>query len=65
MASPTDDPTFEESKGPTPAGGVRSRIDYLNDAGESVPKSKSTKAVIVEFDANGNPIRTTYGSLGR
>lgn len=49
-----------ERSEPTPNGGVRSRIAYLNDAGDLVDESVATAAEIVEFDAAGEQVFRTY-----
>lgn len=57
--------TSEESEGPTPAGGVRSVIHYLDDSGRPAEKDEATGARILEYDAGGALLQTTYASLGR
>lgn len=49
--------------GPTPAGGVRSDIVYMDDQGNVVDKSKATRAVIREIDRNGKVLRETFGVI--
>lgn len=55
----------ETSVGPTPAGGVRSDIVYLDDQRRPVDKSKATMAIIREFDREGKIVRETFGFIGR
>lgn len=57
--------TSEERRGPTPAGGVRSRAFYTDAQGRPAEKSVATNMRIVEYDAAGEAIRTTYGRLRR
>ncbi len=54
----------ESHDGPTPAGGVRSEITYLDDAGRPTAKVAATKCVIIEYGADGEQLRRTYGLLG-
>ena len=39
----------------------RSKIVYLDNKGNEVDKSKATRCKIMEYDKNGNLVRTTYG----
>lgn len=57
--------TQKSSDHSTPNGGVRSTIYYLDDAGNPADESVATKAVIHEYDAQGNSIFRTYGTLNR
>lgn len=52
--------TEESREGPTPAGGVRSTLYYQDDHGRPAEKAAATKALGVEYDAEGNAIRRTY-----
>jgi hypothetical protein len=53
--------TTEESRqGPTPAGGVRSTIYYLDDQRRPADKEKATQAEIIEYDSAGEQIQRTY-----
>lgn len=52
--------SIERRNGPTPNGGVASEIYYTNDEGELVDKEYATRAEIVELDAQGNRINSTY-----
>lgn len=54
---------FETRSGPTPNGGVKSTAVYLDDSGVECPKADATQVRIVEYDAAGNAIFTTYGNL--
>ncbi|MBS3948404.1 MAG: hypothetical protein KGZ57_08910 [Dethiobacter sp.] len=56
-------PTHEVYEGPTPAGGVRSDIVYMDDKGNVVDKARSTWAKIRELDQHGNVIMETYGTI--
>jgi hypothetical protein len=58
-----DDPVERELDGPTPAGGVRATITYLDEHGTPVPRSIATHARIVELDASGVVIATTVGEV--
>lgn len=55
--------TEETREGPTPNGGVRSKIIYQDRNGQPVDKNKAVQAVIFEYDAQGNQIARTYGKL--
>ena len=57
--------TTEERKGKTPNGGVKSVIHYLDDDGQPVEKDVATRCIIEEFDAEGESIMRTYGTLNR
>jgi DNA topoisomerase-1 len=52
-------PTTEEHKGPTPAGGVRSKIIYLKD-GVLADKADADAAEVLEYDKDDRVIRRTY-----
>lgn len=52
-------PTSEERKGPTPNGGVRSKITYLRD-GVLSEKKDANQATIVEYDGGGKEVGRTY-----
>ena len=41
----------------------KSEIIFLDDDGNVVPKEKATACHILEFDANGERVRETYGVL--
>lgn len=58
-------PTKEAREGETPAGGVRSEIYYKDDKGEPVDKSEATAAEIVEYNAEGEVIARTYGTINQ
>lgn len=55
-------PTSEKHDGPTPNGGDRSVIFYLNDKWETARKDFATKAFIIEYK-NGKQIHRTYADL--
>ena len=58
--------TKKEAPGPTPNGGVKSEIYYLDrQTREAVDESVATAAEIVELDAKGNIIHRTYGEINR
>ncbi|HVK10317.1 MAG TPA: hypothetical protein VM597_16240 [Gemmataceae bacterium] len=57
--------TQESRDGPTPNGGVRSTIYYLDDAGNPADKESATRCEIVEYDAQGNSIHRTHATLNR
>jgi hypothetical protein len=57
--------TEESRPGPTPNGGAKSTMFYLDDAGEPAEREVATQAVIVEYDAQGAPIHRTYGTFNR
>ena len=59
-------PLTETRTGPTPNGGVRSEIRYVNNLIDMKPVDKSVAgaAVIVEFDRSGKEIHFTYGTIG-
>lgn len=46
--------------GPTPAGGVFSRIYFFDSAGNACDAEKAVRAIGVEFDRSGNRIKETY-----
>jgi hypothetical protein len=51
-----------EHEGPTPAGGVRSVIYYLDDAGKPSDPAVATRVEITEYDAQFKVIRRTYAA---
>ncbi len=53
----------ETRDGPTPHGGVSSRIYYADDDGNLVEREVATRARIVEYDETGGVVWTTYGRL--
>ncbi len=55
--------TSKTKDGPTPNGGVKSRIIYLDDAGNTVDEAVATQATIIEYDAAGEVIQRTYGTM--
>lgn len=55
--------TEESQVHPTPAGGVRSTIYYLDDDKKPVDKSRATQAEVVEYDRHGKELQRTYASL--
>lgn len=57
--------TTEVIHKPTPNGGVRAEIYYLNDGLEATEKDRATKCEIVEYDANNEVIHRTYGDIRR
>ena len=56
-------PSTEERKGPTPNGGVRSRIYYTDAGRHPVDKEVATHGVVVEYDAAGIEIARTEFSI--
>lgn len=54
----------ETVEGPTPNGGVRAEVHYLDAANEPVDKEEAVACEVVEFDAEGQVIQRTYASLG-
>lgn len=55
----------KSADGPTPNGGVRSTMFFLDDDGREAAEELATRAVIVEYDEAGNPVHRTYGTLDR
>lgn len=53
----------ECSEGPTPEGGAYSIARY-SDADGPADKEDSTEVEITEYDADGNVLNTTYGTVG-
>lgn len=54
---------FESKTGPTPYGGVKSEIYYLDNQGNPIDKSKATTAIIRELDSKGNLIQETRAKM--
>lgn len=50
-------------EGPTPNGGVRSTLFYLDSDGREADAKTATKLVIVEYDAAGAAIHRTYADV--
>jgi hypothetical protein len=57
--------TKKSSAGPTPNGGVRSEIHYLDDDFKPADESVATRTEIIEFDASGEQIHRTHGVIDR
>ena len=57
--------TKKQAAGPTPAGGVRSEIHYLDDQFRPVDEAVATRTEIIEFDAAGEQIARSYGVMSR
>ncbi len=55
--------TSEQREGPTPNGGVRSVIYYQADDGSPAEKEQATACEIIEYDADGEVVNRTYGTL--
>jgi hypothetical protein len=55
----------EEVEHDTPAGGVRSRVYYMDDNNRPADKKVATRVRILEYDKDGELIQTTYGTLGK
>ena len=55
--------TSETCDHPTPNGGIRSVIYYLNSDGKPVGKGDATQAEIVELDPDGKVVLRTYAQL--
>ncbi|MCW2928503.1 MAG: hypothetical protein JWM86_2471 [Thermoleophilia bacterium] len=53
------DPTVRRLDGPTPAGGAYAIMTYLDAAGEVVPRSRATRANIVEYTDDGIVLNRT------
>jgi hypothetical protein len=53
-------PTQEGREGPTPRGGVRSVMYYLDADGKPCPKEEAVAAEAVEYDKDGDAIARTY-----
>ena len=49
----------EEKDGPTPNGGVKSRITYTLGV-DACPKEVADGATVLEMDEDGNVLHTTY-----
>lgn len=52
-------------EGPTPNGGVRSTLTYLDADGKECEKADATQWVGEEFDADGKSIMRTYGRIAK
>lgn len=57
------DPTTQRIEGPTPGGGAYAVAAYRDAAGDPAPKSRATRVEITEFDADGQAVARTYGTL--
>jgi hypothetical protein len=53
----------EEVVGPTPNGGVKAIITYMDNDSNGCLKEKATKITIEEFDQNGKLVMTTWGTV--
>ena len=58
-----EDPTYEEIETETPSGGVKMLVSYMDEEGEPAPRSKATRGIIVEVDADGHTIQETHMSF--
>jgi hypothetical protein len=54
---------IQYDEGPTPAGGTRSVIYYLDDEGNPTDPAVATRAEVVEYDEHFRVIRRTYPEL--
>jgi hypothetical protein len=54
----------ERHEGPTPSGGAYSIASYLDADGNPAAKADAARVLIAEFDANGEQIAETVGTLG-
>jgi hypothetical protein len=50
--------------GPTPAGGAYGIAFLSDDAGRDVARDEATRVVITEYDADGELLRETWGTVG-
>lgn len=55
----------DSREGPTPNGGVRSTILYLDAENQPADKDDAVACEICEYDADGKVIMTTYGQFGK
>jgi hypothetical protein len=55
----------KESRGPTPAGGVKSLTIFLDDDGNRVDEDVATRAEIIEYDAGGEQIMRTLAQISK
>lgn len=55
--------TKQTLRGKTPNGGVKSTAFFSDAKGKPVDKSKATRVEIVEFNAAGEVVGRTYGSV--
>lgn len=53
--------TSREDEGPTPHGGVKVRLIFLDDDDNNVDESVATRVELVELDAGGQQVWRTYG----
>ena len=53
----------ERRAGPTPAGGAYSVAFYMDEAGDPCPRERAHAAEIIEYDARGNMIHSTWGTV--
>ena len=58
-----DPQTQECHEGPTPAGGAYSVGTFLDENRSPVPKDEARWVDIVEYDADGDEIMSTLGTL--
>lgn len=55
--------TEERTEGPTPHGGAYAIAYFQNKDGQPTIKERAAKVEIVEFDAGGNVVWRTYGTM--
>lgn len=53
-----------KSDDPTPNGGVRSEVYYLDDENNMVDEKVATRCEVVELDKDGDIVHRTFGRLG-
>lgn len=63
VADDQSDPFAEASDGPTPAGGARSIVYYLDSSGNPARKSRATQGEAIEMDNKGNYLFRSYFDL--
>lgn len=55
--------TTRTREGPTPAGGVRSVVNFLDAQGRPADESVAVKAEGIEYDEDDNEVHRTYLTL--
>ena len=56
--------TVKTIHGPTPNGGVKSEMHFLDDDHMAVRQEEASQVIIVEYDQDGSVIQRTYGKVG-